>query len=75
MSAELATYADDTTLYQCISATASISDSAAQLQEAVDVVSHWVSKWKVTFEPSKSQALIIDHRKPPQHSHQCPSME
>ena len=63
--AELATYADDTTLYQCISATASISDSAAQLQEAVDAVSHWGSKWKVTFEPSKSQALIIDHRKSP----------
>ena len=63
--AELATYADDTTLYQCISATASISDSAAHLQEAVDAVSHWGSKCKVTFEPSKSQALIIDHRKPP----------
>ena len=63
--AELATYADDTTLYLCISATASISDSATQLQEAVGAVSHWGSKWKVTFEPSKSQALIIDHRKPP----------
>ena len=63
-STDLAVYADDTTLYQCLSAAYAATDDGSDLQLAVDAVSSWGRTWKVTFEPSKSQALMVSHTRP-----------
>ena len=62
--AKLAVYADDTTLYQVLRTEATILQSRSLLQAAVDAVFVWGAAWKIRFEPSKSQALIIDHHRP-----------
>ena len=61
----LGTYADDTTLYQSISTTTDIPDASVALQQATYAISHWGSTWRIAFEPTKSQALQIDHHRPP----------
>ena len=61
---KLAVYADDTTLYQVLRTEATILQSHSLLQAAVDAVFAWGAAWKIRFEPSKSQALIIDHHRP-----------
>ena len=61
---KLAVYADDTTLYQVLRTEATILQSRSLLQAAVDAVFAWGAAWKIRFEPSKSQALIIDHHRP-----------
>ena len=63
----LGTYADDTTMYQCLSTNDSILCSAAQLQTAVNAVAQWGDTWKIRFEPSKCQALTVDHYRPPRN--------
>ena len=63
----LGTYADDTTMYQCLSTNDSILCSAAQLQTAVNAVAQWGDTWKIRFEPSKCQALTVDHHRPPRN--------
>ena len=62
---DLATYADDTTLYQLLSAYDDCNAAAARLQSSVDAVAQWGEDWKVTFEPSKSQALSVCHHQQP----------
>ena len=42
----------------------SILCSAAQLQTAVNAVAQWGDTWKIRFEPSKCQALTVDHHRP-----------
>ena len=61
----LGTYADDTTLYQCISTTTDIPDASVALQQATYAIYHWGSTWRIAFEPTKSQALQTDHHQPP----------
>lgn len=61
---DLCNYADDTTLYQCISAHADSINSAGQLQAAVNAIAEWGARWKITFEPTKSQALTVSHQRP-----------
>ena len=61
---KLAVYADDTTLYQVLRTEATIIQSRSLLQAAVDAVFTWGAAWKIRFEPSKSQALVIDHHRP-----------
>ena len=61
---KLAVYADNTTLYQVLKTEATIIQSRSLLQAAVDAVFAWGAAWKIRFEPSKSQALIIDHHRP-----------
>ena len=61
---KLAVYADDTTLCQVLRTEATILQSHSLLQAAVDEVFAWGAAWKIRFEPSKSQALIIDHHRP-----------
>ena len=61
---KLAVYADDTTLYQVLRTEATILQSRSLLQAAVDAVFAWGAAWKIRFQPSKSQALIIDHHRP-----------
>ena len=62
---DIGTYADDTTLYQCIPMGADIVQSSSRLHATVDSISQWGADWKITFEPTKSQALTIDHHRPP----------
>ena len=61
---KLAVYADDTTQYQVLRTEAMILQSRSLLQAAVDAVFAWGAAWKICSEPSKSQALIIDHHRP-----------
>ena len=61
----LAIYADDTTLYQCIPAHKDVPALCQQLQTAVDALAEWGAQWKIRFEPSKSQAITISHRRHP----------
>jgi len=61
----LGVYADDTTLHQCTGPNDDTEETSAQLQTAVDSVAAWGASWKISFEPSKSQALSISYRRPP----------
>ena len=61
---KLAVYADDTTLYKCVPDSGALRDCNADLQEAVQALSTWGSKWKIQFEPTKSQALVLSHHRP-----------
>jgi len=59
----LEAYADDNTLYTLVSSVNNLPESADSLQRAVDGLDRWGAKWKVKFEPRKSQAMTISlHR-------------
>ena len=62
---KMAVYADDTTLYKCISSPASITPDTDLLQESLDALHNWGTQWRVAFEPTKSQSLAIAHHRPP----------
>ena len=61
----LAVYADDTTLYKCITSDGSLQAGHSDLQQAVDALSEWGRSWRIQFEPTKSQAMVISHHRPP----------
>ena len=48
---------------KCITTRANIPDGVATLQQAVDALADWGTLWRVRFEPTKSQALTITHRR------------
>ena len=54
-------------MYQCLSTNDSILCSAAQLQTTVNDVAQWGDTWKIRFEPSKCQALTVDHHRAPRN--------
>ena len=56
---ELATYADDTTMYHSIATLGDIADGSALLQHGLDRLAEWGAQWRITFEPTKSQAMTI----------------
>ena len=58
---QLALYANDTTLYNCIASREGTLQGTDVLQQAVDALADWGSAWRIKFEPSKSQALVISH--------------
>ena len=60
---QLAVYTDDTTLYNCIASREGTLQGTDVLQQAVDALADWGSAWRITFEPSKSQALVISHHR------------
>ena len=62
---QLAVYADDTTLYNCIASREGILQGTDVLQQAVDALADWGSTWRIKFELSKSQALVISHHRTP----------
>ena len=66
---DLAVYADDTALFQCLNAMENIDNSSAVFLNAVDSLKAWGSRWRIAFEPSKSQAMTIDLHRQPWHSH------
>jgi hypothetical protein len=58
---DVAVYADDTTVYQCISVLT--PETPNLLQDAVDALALWGTTWKIKFEPSKSQVLTVSHHR------------
>ena len=63
----LAGYADNKTLFQCLTAMENNDQSSAVFQNAVDILEAWETSWRIAFEPSKSQAMTIDPHRPPWH--------
>ena len=59
--ADLAVYADDTTLYKCVSTKGDVDPDAETLQAAVSALAEWGNTWHIKLEPAKSQALTISH--------------
>ena len=62
---ELAAYADDTTLFHCLTSRADIDCGSELLQQGIDAFSRWGHKWRIKFEPSKTQAMSIGHHRQP----------
>ena len=60
-----ATYADDTTLYCIIRLSATAESQCLAFQTGVDNLATWGAKWRVQFEPAKSQALTITRHRIP----------
>ena len=60
-----ATYADDTTLNCIIRSSATAESQCLAFQTGVDNLATWGAKWRVQFEPAKSQALTITRHKIP----------
>ena len=63
--ADVAVYADDTTLYKCVSIKDDVDTDAEALQAAVFALAEWGNTWHIKFEPAKSQALTISHHRSP----------
>ena len=64
-SVSLAVYADDTTLYTVVESGASDDDAAKALQRSLDHLASWGRKWRVTFEPTKSQLMTVSRKRTP----------
>ena len=60
-----ATYADDTTLDCIIRSSATAESQCLAFQTGVDNLATWGAKWRVQFEPAKSQALTITRHRIP----------
>ena len=56
-NAQLEAYADDTTLYSLVSSSQCPRDAAHTLQVSTNRLHEWGCRWKVSFEPTKSQAM------------------
>ena len=54
----LNTFADDTTLYSLLD-----QASNASLQRSLDELHAWGKRWKIKFEPSKSQTYTLSHQR------------
>ena len=63
--ADLAVYADDTTLYKCVSTKGDVDTDAETFQAAVSALAEWGNTWHIKLEPAKSQALTISHHRSP----------
>ena len=61
---DLAAYANDTTLFQCLSTMDTIDHSLTVLQNALHALVNWGTSWRIALEPAKSQAMAIDHHRP-----------
>ena len=60
-----AVYADDTTLYAHIPTQHAVTEVCRNLQAGVDALAEWGAQWRVTFEPTESQAMTVSgHRRP-----------
>ena len=66
----LATFADDTTVYTCIGSPELLPNSKKSLQATLDALHDWGKKWRIRFEPTKSQLMTIAHQR-----HRWPIMD
>lgn len=63
--AEMGIYADDTTMYSLIRARNEVADAHADLQTSLNRLHDWGRRWRIRFEPAKSQLLHVAlHRQP-----------
>lgn len=62
---QLASYADDTTLYCLIRADDVSPATFNSLQVSLDDLQAWGSRWKVQFEPTKCQGMSMSRRSTP----------
>ena len=62
---ELYLYADDSTLYCKVDSNAKRADAAASINRDLVKIKAWADRWKVIFEPSKCQAMIISRKRTP----------
>lgn len=61
---KLSSFADDTTLYSIVRSITALPESARGLQAALSNLHEWGQRWRVRFEPAKSQRLVLsNHRK------------
>ena len=58
-----ATYADYTTLYPTLSSAESSATEFQRFQMGVNNLAHCSATWKIQFEPSKSQAILISRHR------------
>ena len=64
-------FADDTSLYLVIDHPNNIAISANSLNEDILKISQWASQWLVTFNPNKSESMLISRK---QHGHLHPPL-
>lgn len=57
-------FADDTSLYLVIE---NPQTAAQQLQSDIEIIAAWAEKWLVTFNPSKSESLIVSRKRNSYH--------
>ena len=55
----LAVHSDDTTVYSMIQAITDINTSTESLQQSVQALEEWGERWRITFEPTKSQCMRV----------------
>ena len=53
----LAVHSDDATLYSMIQAMTDINTSTESPQQSVQALKEWGKRWRITFEPTKSQCM------------------
>ena len=61
---DMGAYADDTTLYTLVRSYVWSATQSASLQQSLTALHAWGQKWKVLFEPTKSQCMTISHHQP-----------
>ena len=59
---QLVTFADDTTVYS-LAHSVTLCQSTASLQRSLNSLYEWGQRWRIRFEPSKTQRLIICRRR------------
>ena len=59
---ELATYADDTTLYTALRTKSGVRDACATLQAGVDAMEKWGKDWRISFEPTKCMSMTFSRK-------------
>ena len=60
---ELFLYADDSTLYCKVDSISKRAESAASINRDLVKLKAWADRWKVIFEPSKCQAMIVSRKR------------
>ncbi|XP_060607428.1 uncharacterized protein LOC132759634, partial [Ruditapes philippinarum] len=64
LQSNLNLFADDTSLYLVIE---NPQTAAQQLQSDIEIIAAWAEKWLVTFNPSKSESLIVSRKRNSYH--------
>ena len=56
---KLSSFADDTTVYSLIRPNDNLQEKAASLETTLSNLAAWGQQWRIQFEPTKSQRLIL----------------
>ena len=69
---QLSRFADDTTLYSLVQPTDDLQQSTASLQGSFNSLEKWGRKWRICFEPVKTQRMTLNRKPVPPALHQSP---